>query len=292
MALTGYEIDINLPAPDGQVRGGFLDAASQIPPDALIRNGTSRFPLGVQWIPWGTNNLDADPTDCDIGYLFSANEPVVREPPAILLQPGFLVWDALTCSTLSVEDTWLRERVVRNLRVYASAAFASELATATASGGLPISGDNIYTPTVLNATAQTTRVAMYEAENHLGGVLHGAQGMIHVSAGLLGLLVSDELVMWDGAHYRSCGGHVVVGDPGWTGLYTPFGSSAAAGYQEWIYATAPVWFAISGINTTDVLTDDPVDTDLLRNVHRPIAQRYGLVTWDPSATGAVKVTIA
>lgn len=292
MALTGYEIDINLPAPGGMARGLLLDAANQIPADALIRNGTSRMPLGVTWVPWGTDMLDIDPSDCVVVYNHTAAEPVLREPPAILEQPAFLMWDALRCSTLSVDDSWLRERVVRNLQVYASAAVAGEFATGTASGGLAVSGNATYTPNIINATAQSIRISMYQLERHLANVLHGAAGMIHVSPGLLGLLVADDLATWDGRVFRTATGHVVVGDPGWTGQYTPFGSSAASGAQEWMYATAPIWFAISAINTTEVLTDDPVDTDLLRNVHEPIAKRFGLVTWDPSATGAIKVTVA
>lgn len=300
MALTGLEKDINLPAPPQRARGLFLDAANPIPSDELVAAGTSRMRLGVTWVPWGTINLATDASDCDVNYNHTPFEPVVREVPAILDQPAFAMWDALKCSTLSSETGWLSARVQRNLTVYASAAMASELATAAASGGLPISGANPYpgvggedyTPTIINATAQSIRISMYELETHLASVLHGGEGMIHVSSGLLSLLAADELVAWDGRVYRTHTGHVVVGDPGWTGQYTPLGSSAASTNEEWMYATAPVWYALTAIENPDVLTDDPHHTDLLKNLNQPVARRWGLVTWDPSATGAIKVTIA
>jgi hypothetical protein len=292
MAATGYEVDINLPAPSGAVRGLLLDAATEIPTDQMVRDGTSRMPLGVKWVPWGTDMLDTDPSDCVVSYVHTADEPVLRRVPSVLEQPAFLMWDALKCSTLSSVPEWLRERIVRNLRMYASAAFSGEMATAAASAGLPISGDNIYTPTILNAAAQTIRIAMAELENHLGSSLHGAAGMIHVSPGLLSLLLADRFVSWDGSVYRTASGHAVTGDPGWTGDYTPWASTAAGAGNEWVYATAPVWYSISGINTTAVLTDDQVDTEILRNMNEPIAKRFGVVTWDPAPTGAIKVVVA
>jgi hypothetical protein len=292
MALTGYEIDINLPAPPQRERGLFLDAAQSIPPDEIVRDDVTRAWLGVKWMPWGTDNLDLDAADCDVSHNFTADEPVLRRVPDEMTQPAFLMWDALKCSTISSTPDWLRARVVRNLRVYASAAMAGELATAAASGGLAISGTNLLTPNIVNATAQSIRLSMYHLEAHLAATLHGAAGMIHVSSGLLTLLVADDLVEWDGRVYRTATGHIVVGDPGWTGQYTPFGSSAASGDEEWMYATAPIWFAISEINTTQILTDDPGDTELLKNMNQPHGYRYGVITWDPAATGAIKVTVA
>ncbi|NNC74977.1 MAG: hypothetical protein HKN93_05635 [Acidimicrobiia bacterium] len=292
MALTGYEVDINLPAPPQRERGLLLDAAQSIPPDEIVRSNVNRAWLGVKWMPWGTDMLDLDASDCDVGYNFTADEPVLRRVPDELIQPAFLMWDALKCSTISSTPEWLRARVVRNLRVYASAAFAGELATAAASGGLAITGTNLLTPNIINATAQSIRLSMYHLETHLASVLHGAAGMIHVSSGLLGLLVADDLAEWDGRVYRSASGHIVVGDPGWTGQYTPYLSSAATGDQEWMYATAPIWYAISEVNTTEILTDDPGDTNLLKNMNQPFAKRHGVITWDPSATGAIKVTVA
>jgi hypothetical protein len=294
MALTGYEIDINLPAPPQRERGLFLDAAQTIPGDEIVRDSITRAWLGVRWMPWGVHDLDLDAADCDVSHIFSVTEHSsgLRHVPDEMIQPAFLMWDALQCSTLSSTPEWLRARVVRNLRVYASAAMAGEFATATASGGLAVTGTNLLTPNIINATAQSIRLSMYHLETHLANVLHGAEGMIHVSSGLLGLLVADDLAMWDGRVYRSATGHVVVGDPGWTGQYTPFGSTAASGDEEWMYATAPIWYAISEVNTTQILTDDPGDTDLLENMNQPHGYRYGVVTWDPEATGAIKTTIA
>lgn len=292
MALTGHEIDINLPAPPRRERGLFLDAAQTIPPDEIVRDDVTRAWLGVKWLPWGVDMLDLEASDCDVSYIFTADEPVLRRVPDELRQPAFLMWDALKCSTLSSTPEWLRARVVRNLRVYASAAMAGELATATASGGLAITGTNLLTPTIINATAQSIRLSVYHLETHLADVLHGAAGVIHVSSGLLGLLVADDLAFWDGMVYRTATGHVVVGDPGWTGQYTPFNSTDASTDEEWMYATAPIWYAISEVNTNEILTDDPGDTDLLKNMNQPYAKRHGVITWDPEPTGAIKVTVA
>jgi len=287
MAVTGIEKDINLPGPMGRERGTLLSAMQPIPPDELVARNVTRGWFGVEWLPWGTGNISVDAIDCDVVYDFSA-----RELPDLLVQPAFLMWDALKCSTLSSESEWLRGRVVDNLNVYASAAFAAELSTGTASGGLAISGDATYTPTIISATAVDVGRGIAELEDHLADVLHGAIGMIHLTPGLLALAVGDGYVEWRDGQYRTPSGHVVVGDAGFDGTATPFGSTAATSTQAWIYATSMVWYAISGINTTDILTDDQHDTDILHNLNRPIAKRYGLLTWDPSATGAIKVTFA
>ena len=287
MAVTGIEKDINLPGPMGRERGTLLSAMQPIPPDELVARNVTRGWFGVEWLPWGTGNISVDAIDCDVVYDFSA-----RELPDLLVQPAFLMWDALKCSTLSSESEWLRGRVVDNLNVYASAAFAAELSTGTASGGLAISGDATYTPTIISATAVDVGRGIAELEDHLADVLHGAIGMIHLTPGLLALAVGDGYVEWRDGQYRTPSGHVVVGDAGFDGTATPFGSTAATSAQAWIYATSMVWYAISGINTTDILTDDQHDTDILHNLNRPIAKRYGLLTWDPSATGAIKVTFA
>lgn len=287
MAVTGIEKDINLPGPEKRANGHLLDAMMPIPPDELVTQGTNRFPLGIEWLPWGTDNLSSDAVDCAVVYDMAA-----RSFPDLVVQPAFMLWDALQCSTLSSIPDWIVARLRNNMEVYSSAAFASELGTAAASGGLSIAGDVTYAPNVVSDTAVSTRVAIHGLETHLAGVLHGGKGMIHVSAGLLALLVADDLVFPSGNGFRTATGHTVVGDAGFSGGYTPQGGTAAAAGEEWAYATGQVFYAIGAINRSEVLTDDQHETELLENLNRPILKRAGLITWDPSMTGAVKVSIA
>lgn len=283
MAATGYEIDINLPGPERRGRGLLIDAMRPIPPEALTRNGTSRMPLGVTWLPWGCGNVSTDASDCAVVYDLSA-----RELPDVALQPAFLIWDALKCSTLSSEPEWLRQRVVDNLSVYTSAAFASELQGAAASGGIGLVGNVTYAPTVVSATAVSLRNAFLGLEGALADKLHGGMGVIHLTPGLLTLASADDLVYWADGQYWTPTGHCVVGDAGFTGA-TPYDESAAGEGETWIYATSMIHYAVSAINSTEVLTDDQHDTKILKNLNRPIAQRYGIMAWDPCATSAILV---
>jgi hypothetical protein len=287
MTATGIEKDINLPGPTGRERGMLLDAMQAIPPDELVSARVNRGWLGVEWLPWGIGNLSTAASDCTVVYDFSA-----RDLPELLIQPAFLIWDALKCTTLSSAPEWLRSRVVQNMDTYVSAAFASELSTAAASGGLSIAGDATYTPVVPNALPLPLGRALANLEDHLGDTLHGAIGMIHLTPGLLTLAVGEGYVEWRDGQYRTPTGHVVVGDAGFDGSATPFGQSAADTGQAWIYATSMVWYAVSQINTTELLADGVQDTDITVNKNRPIAKRYGLVTWDPAATGAALVSLA
>lgn len=289
MAATGMEIDINPPVrPVTRERGTLLAAAAIIPDEAFVRDGDERrWPYGVTWLPWGTGNISTDASDCDVVY-----DMVARELPDVVIQPAFLLYDALTCSTLGPSIDLLAERVFANLDVYASAAFAAELETATQSGGVGLVGNATYTPAVASASAVSLRVGFSNLEDHLADVLHGALGVIHLTPGLLTLALADSLIEFRDGQYRTATGHAVVGDAGHDGTAAPHGRGGASAGEKWVYATGPVLYRegdIRGI-TSDV--DGDTQVYLLHDDNRPLATRAGVVAFDPATIGAALVTVA
>lgn len=291
MAATGVEIDIDLHPtvkPEARDRGLLLAASPGIPDSAFSSDDARRrWGNGITWLPWGVGNISTDPADCVTEY-----DQVARELPAPLIQPAFMLYDALTCSTLGPSIQLLAGRVMTNLDVFASAAFAAELETAAASGGVGLVGNATYTPAVASASAVNLSVGLADLEDHLADVLHGTKGVIHLTAGLLTIAVADGLVEWRDGQYRTATGHVVVGDAGHDGTAAPHGQSAATSGTKWIYATGPVHHLIES-EPRGIVSDVDGDTQVyvLHNDNRPLAQRLGVLAFDPATIGAALVTV-
>lgn len=294
MAATGYEKDVDFPGPRPRTRGLLLDAAREIPAEALTAAGVNRLPTGVIWMPWGAITLTTEEVGCAVEYAKAA-----RELPRNMYQPAFLIYDALTCGTLSgiIEELW--QRLGHNFALGLSAAFATQLETA-AKGGLGLQGAlnyggdaaADYQPSGFGSAATTLRLALYSLEQYLAATILNGLGMIHVTPGLLTLGAADDLWTWDGSVYRTATGHVVVGDAGHTGTSTPVGGAAGSAAAPWIYATGDVWFATLGVpKLMDAETGEGY-TLLRKNVDRPIVEVKGLLAFDPNVLAAAKVTVA
>lgn len=283
-------IPVNLTPPPVRTRGLLLDAANLIPDGSfLAARGADRWPAeGVTWNPSMFVLPDADEAQCDSIY---DKQPDDILPP--VTQPAFLLWRSLQCSRLSGALDLLTERINYSLDDLASASFAAELETGAASGGLGLVGSAQNEPTVVSGTAVVLPVAFAALENYLADTLHGAVGFIHLTTDLLLLAASLGLVEWDGSVFRSRTGHVVVGDSGHSGAGTPAGDGVAtAGEGEaWIYATSTVWYAETSIQDSGSFGVDPGGFDFSTNVDKPVAERYGLVLFDPDVLGAALVDV-
>jgi hypothetical protein len=288
MVATGYEKDIDLPGPRPRpgMRGTLITSAREIPASELDADGTNRLPAGVTWLPWGTIVLESDPVNCAVVY-----DKAARALPGLAYQSAFLVWDGLTCNTLSGMLAELWARLETNFSLGVSAALARELMTG-AEGNLGLIGDATYVPAVGGA-ATSMRVAFNSLNMYLASKILNGTGMIHLTPGLLNLAIADYLVEWDGDVYRAVGtGHIVVGDAGHTGLVTPQGGAAGAAASPWIFATSDVWYALLGVPKHEEAETGEGVTYIRRNLDRPLMEVKAVLAFDPNILAAARVTVA
>lgn len=288
MAATGGETALNLPGPDQRVLGVLLESVPEIPVDWF--DDPERWAFGINYLPWGADGVTADASDCEVVY-----DKQPDEMPDVVVQPAFLVYKQLQCSTLGPSDDTLARRVYEKLTVASSAEFASELETGSASGGVGLIGNATYVPSVESGSAVGLDVAFAALETHLAAVLHGGRGVIHLTPALLTLALADGLVEFREDSYRTATGHVVLGDAGHLGQEAPQGQSAAGSGQAWVYATGPVFYSVSPIDGVglngDAAADGSSQIYVARNKRRPLGERYGVIAFDPNTIGAALVSV-
>jgi hypothetical protein len=180
----------------------------------------------------------------------------------------------------------MESRLSKRLDVYASAAFAVELMRGTNGG--PNSFKTNET-TVISNTALTLRLAFAAVETFLAQKLFGARGIVHITPATLALAAADRLVHYIDGEWQTASGHRVVADAGYTGA-NPTGVAAAGASETFIYASGPVYYAIS--DTKPVGRRNQESTDMTRNVYQFFSERYGLLAFDSCSVGAVRTTLA
>jgi len=104
-------------------------------------------------------------------------------------------------------------------------------------------------------------------DRYLGLNLYGEEGVVHMNPGFLA--VAGDAIYRDGNIYRTAGGHRI---------------SASPGYQSvtLLYATGPVFTAVSGIDTRSTI-------DRSDNTSIAYADEAGIVVFDPCVNGNVTV---
>jgi hypothetical protein len=103
------------------------------------------------------------------------------------------------------------------------------------------------------------------------------------------LIAADGLADFADGGWVTATGHDVIADAGYTGA-APNGVAAAAADTAFLYASGPIYYAITEIEAVGRRNQE--STDMTRNVHQFFAERYGLVAFDPCAVGAVRTTLA
>lgn len=264
---------IDLPSPRPRTRGRLLDVARDL--------DVARW-AGVEWLPWPGADVQTDAVDCDVVYAKDA-----RVLPDLEDQPAFLLWDALKCSTAGIRLSTLARFLGENLADdgFLSATLGAELESADGSGGNSLAN----TATVVSATAQKLGTAIALLEDFLASTLHGGLGVIHLTPGLfaVGAGMYYEL---EGEIWRTATGHAVIGDAGHTGEEPPTGQAAPGTDQRWIYASGDIWYATSAVKGVVTATEpDAGAVYVLQNDNRPLAERYGILVFDPNLVGAVLV---
>jgi hypothetical protein len=295
---TGVYHDIDQQAPTSRTRATLLSVALEIPASELTRGGVNRLAAGVTWLPWPDVVANREAILCETIYDKDAG---IRTTPAIVTQPGFLMWDRIQCSTAGIELDLLAEMAAKSVddEGFLSAVLAMELEDAEGSGGIGLVGNITYQPYVASATAVGLDVALANLEAYLasastttGASKPGVRGVIHLTPGLLTIAVADGLVEWRDGNYQTPTGHLVIGDAGHTGQDTPYDQSAPGDGEAWIYATGDVFYATSplhGVTRQDSADSGPVY--LAQNKIRPLVERDALVVFDPNILSAALVTV-
>jgi hypothetical protein len=273
-----------LPPPPVRTRGLLTSAA------VLLGDGNfdstldrSRWPMeGITFSPWTFDLPEADESNCEATY-----DKQPGEVGDLVTQPGFLLWRSLACTGLSGFRANLQARLRYSLDDLVSASIAAELETGAASGGIGLVGDVTYSPTQVGSGGLTLLEAFVYLEGFLAGALNGGRGTIHLTAGLYALAVSLSLVDADGL---SPTGHSVVGDAGHSGTVQPFGLAAPGVDERWVYATSTVFYDLTAVEPTPEGVDAET-YDFTRNVDQPLAERLGIVVFDPNVLGAALVDI-
>lgn len=289
---TGAELDINAPAPEGRTRATLLSVAQRIPTSELSRSGTDRMIGGVTWLPWPDIAVNREEADCDTVY-----NKVPRALPEVAVQSAFLLWDSVKCSTAGMDLSMLAQMASYGLEEegFLSAQFAMELENATLSTGLDLVGSVAYPPTIVAPTAVGLDVAIARLETYLAttSLKPGMRGTIHLTPALLTLAAADDLIEFRGDVYRTATGHAVIGDAGHTGQETPQGGSGPGADQAWIYATGDIWYGVSDMKGVTTSTDpDGGAVHIAHNDLRPLAERYGIIVFDPNTVAAALVSVA
>lgn len=235
-------------------RGRLLDIAAPIDLDPAT-NGNRTVPLrwinGITWQPEPCYALRA--MDVDACARIDFNGPP-HACDAALTQTPFAVWDAFRGASLEFTPAEIEELLAGRFTLKMSAAFASELLTAAASGDRALR-KSATVPTVAPGAAQPIYNALAIIEAELAIRLQGARGMVHVPPSLLGEAISKAAICLDPTtgQWETVTGHQVVADAGYEGAPQPtgFGAAATSG-QAWIYASGPVRYAA----TAPAMVDD------------------------------------
>lgn len=275
MAETGYEPEILIPAPTRRDHGLLLTSAIRLPDSVFTVNGINRMPLGVKFIPWGCEELQVFPSDCD------PVEKELNELPEFLTQPAFTVVDGLSCTVLSGVERDFDLRIKTRLRTRISHVFAQELIYGSVSGGESLS----FSATILTSAATNLLEALSLVEMSLAENLQGEVGMVHVTPrGLTLLNYLGAIAMMDGKWYTATG-HIVVADSGYAQDLAPVGESTSAGV-DWMYGSGPVYY---GITDPELIGEnDHTTLHRSRNVRERLGEAMGIVLFDPCAVVAAE----
>lgn len=206
-------------------------------------------------------------------------------------QQAFQILDVLKGSPLQLTESDLDRLLVERAEEMESWAFASELLSGagSASGYSLSSTAHAANGTTFGGAAKSILVALAMLENDLANTLHGVEGMIHMSPGLMLLASSTgDVLDFDDVDmvWRTANGTVVVSDPGYLNAPAPTGQAASTpGTNEWIYASGPVEYQAT---EASLIAETFTETfDFRHNNFTRWMDRTGIVIFDDCPVSAV-----
>lgn len=225
-----------------------------------VDDGDMRWAGGWEFLPEGcglggrTSMLCAGQTSDDM---------IPARGPGIADGDPVWVWAGDVCSTFGTMERDWQGRARRQLQLIESYELAAELwdGTVTAADSLanrtltgvgddqdddaPGGGADDIDVVTAGATDLVGALACTEAG--LANALRGAQGMVHVTTGLLTRLVAALLVAKQGNVWTTPNGHVLVADAGYSGAGP--GGTPADGDSQWLYGTPIIQVRLGPVQT-------------------------------------------
>lgn len=279
-------VPINFPSPPLLTEAQFL---AVVPGLAALAADNDRWRLdGVTWSSRSCEDLaGASDIGCDATTLnkLATETRGAEDYPAQPVQLGFLVWDAIRCSTLSNDYERMVAEGAEKFALWVGSVIAEEAITAAASTGAGLASS----ATVL-AGQNTVVAAVGRLEQWLGTVIGNGRGYLHMSQLVLAHAVAEGVVEMRDGGYRTPSGHVVVADAGYQhAVMVPDGEPAPIADEPWIFATGPVFVRAT---TPEPLTNYAHEAILFsENVIDVITEAYAIVVFEPCAVAATQVLL-
>lgn len=219
-----------------------------------------------------------------------ASEAVAKGDGAALPNPVFgamTVYLAETCTAYQIpSQEEFKARALLALSVIEGAAVATEFLTGAVLPLNPHLADGNGTfPNADVVTSPLNALALLEGEI----AVSGKAGLVHMSPQMLTVLRSMYAMDEKGGVIRTGVGTVVIPDAGYAVGANPAGHAAAAGTQEWMYATGPIELRRSEMFVTPEDVSQALDRGAggKPNSLTYRAERYWLADWDTEVQAAV-----
>lgn len=282
---------LRLPEPARLTTVELLSVASEIPDSAFLDGTNSRWRNGAEWVTRDCDSINIVAATCTEGNplqdgLEMESETTVDDDQEECFPDSklaFMIWNAISGSTLSLNDGVLTSEVLSKHGDWLSYIFAQELITGAVTGaGLADDAD------VIGATVSVANGAVGVMEAWLGSMIGNVRGMLHVSKKALAALYAHQAITYEGGRYYTPSGHVVVADAGYQeSIMTPNGQAAGAAGTSWAYITGPVWYKS---DVPSVLGEDWQRLNREKNIMEVISTSFGLLVYRECSVGAMLLT--
>lgn len=270
MATTGLGPVVQLPAPVIRPVGTFLNTVPEV-------RWEDRYALGVRFQTTDFADLSYEGIPSG-GPCVDINTNITpRDFTDTEDQGAFSILDAVTCSSIGKTYEELNADLRQHWNLTISEAVARQAMYGTSGGPHYFAADAVDA-----STATTVYHAIAELEERLATSIGNVQGMIHMAPSALVYGVINGTVNRRGDVYYSPGGHIVVADAGYQAVESSTTSV--------IYATGPVWFALS--SPASRAADDWEFNDWTHNDLLSLEQAFGIILYDPDVVFKVTATRA
>lgn len=284
MALP--KLDVDIPLGSTRTRATLLASIGEIPSESLSDDEFERWVNGVSFAP----NPVRDPkfgTTLDPCLPASFTADAYGCPMPIDALP-FQAYEGLTAPTLSMTDEQLIAKVQARKANWLSWAFAKQLMSGSATGGSNnLSTGAAGTPPT-GAAYGSLATPLYNAvsilEAHLAEKIHNAEGIIHMSPGMLTMAVDECSLIRDGDRFYTQLGNLVIADAGYVTPPPPLAQAAAGVGEDWVYASGPVFYRSLEVER---IGDTWQRVNITRNSRTTWTEVYGILALDLEPVTAV-----
>lgn len=268
--------------------------------EALMTPTNPAWMGGIQFVPQPCGGGGIWPNEC-VGE--TCTHKVANGLVESVKWTPNLIYSAVTCGSFSDKNELMAaarstfnisEPVIAASELYYAAANKDQLALAPLCDNGDAYPPNPYLatpdqffPTGTDPAVWTTAQVLLLDQgwrvllNTIASEFSGTQATIHVSPGLLAILVSVDVVTEVNGLYRTTvGNHLVIGAPGYFGA-SPADETEGVGYDwpdvEWIYVTGPMGLLLGSV-------DEDNTFEHRRNNYVSLVERFSLPFFDPTCS--------